>query len=311
MDRPTVTNPDLLQAALKGLQARPKRMNPKWFYDAQGSALFERITTLEAYYPTRVETGILRAEVAALAAHVPAGAALVELGSGASVKTRILLDHLPASGAYVPFDISAEFLRDAAKALRADYPGLAVTPLVGDFLEDPSWPEALAETPKTVFFPGSTIGNLEAGQAVDLMRRVRAWPGVTAFVLGLDMVKDERHLLRAYDDAQGITAAFNLNLLARMNREIGAGFDLDGFAHEARWNAPLARIEMHLVSRRAQRVPVGPTDIPFAEGETIHTESSHKYTRDRLEAMADQAGWVVADVLHDPDRWFGVAVLKP
>ncbi|MEQ8700237.1 MAG: L-histidine N(alpha)-methyltransferase [Bauldia litoralis] len=311
LDRPRASNPDLLEAALEGLAATPKRMSPKWFYDDAGSALFEVITELPEYYPTRTEAGILRDRAGDLAAYAEAGAALVELGSGASVKTRILLDALPQLASYVPLDISAEFLAQAANDLAADYPRLAVTPIVADFMAPIALPEPLAATQKLLFFPGSTIGNLERSEAGDLLARLRDWPNVSAFVLGVDLVKDVDTLVAAYDDAAGVTAAFNMNLLARLNREALADFDRDAFRHEARWNAGESRIEMHLVSRRNQTVRLGGQSFGFSKGESLHTECSHKYTVDGLRKLAADAGWSVAETWTDAEDLFAVAILTP
>ncbi|MCE6960690.1 L-histidine N(alpha)-methyltransferase [Cereibacter sphaeroides] len=307
MDTLVIRNPELLAAALRGLSLPQKRMEPKWFYDAQGSALFERITDLPEYYPTRTEIGILTAEVDRLAAHVPEGAELVELGSGASVKTRLLLDHLTGLSAYVPVDISAEFLARTAGRLSAAYPDLPIHPVVADF----TLPLTLADEghPRVAFFPGSTIGNLDRDGALALMRSVRRWPGVESFIVGIDLIKDEATLVRAYDDAAGVTAAFNLNLLHRMNREIGADFEPDRFAHLARWNAEDARIEMHLVSRDDQTVRIAGRLFRFAAGETIHTENSHKFSRGSFAAMGREAGWNLRDFLTDGKGMFGIAVL--
>jgi len=286
-------------------------MHPKWFYDPAGSALFDRITELPEYYPTRTEHAILRREIGNLASCIPAGAALVELGSGASTKTRILLDALEYLGGYVPIDVSADFLHAVARDLDRTYPNLTVAPLVGDFLGDLALPSVTDELPKVAFFPGSTIGNLEPHEARDLLRRVRQWSGVAAFILGFDLVKDPETLVRAYDDATGVTADFNRNLLHRLNREAGAGFDANAFDHEARWNAQLARIEMHLVSRTAQEISLGDTSISFAEGESIHTENSHKYTREAVDQLAATAGWHVDQFLTDDGCLFAVTVLRP
>jgi len=311
MDKPLVTNRALFADALAGLRAQPKRMHPKWFYDHAGSALFERITELPEYYPTRTELSILRREVETLAACIPEGAALVELGSGASTKTRVLLDALPSLGAYVPIDVSGDFLGDVASDLDRAYPGLRVAPLVGDFLADLDLPPEIRSLPKVAFFPGSTIGNLEPAEAHDLLCRIRSWPEVSAFILGVDLVKDRETLKRAYDDAAGVTAAFNRNLLLRLNREAGGGFDVDTFEHEARWNAELERIEMHLVSRQAQEVTLGGVSIRFADGESIHTENSHKYRPDSVARAAAEAGWAVDAFVTDERRLFGVAILRP
>lgn len=306
-----VLDETLLAEALEGLGASPKTLHPKWFYDSRGSALFERITELPEYYLTRAELSVLRAHAGALAAHVPEGAALIELGSGASTKTRILLDGVAQIAAYVPVDVSEDFLHEVAADIDRAYPALEVAPVTGDFLAPLPLPDSVAERPKAGFFPGSTLGNLEAGEARALLARARAWPGVACFVLGVDLVKDPEVLIRSYDDAEGVTAAFNRNILHRLNRDAGAGFDPDAFAHEARWNEDEARVEMHLVSRTDQQVPLGGETIRFTRGESIHTESSRKYTRDRLEALAEQGGWRLGEFLTDEDDRFGVALLLP
>ncbi|MEI4264072.1 L-histidine N(alpha)-methyltransferase [Roseovarius sp. D0-M9] len=311
MDKPVVTNRALFADALAGLRADPKRMNPKWFYDHAGSALFERITELPEYYPTRTELSILRREVDTLSTCIPEGAALVELGSGASTKTRVLLDAIRGLRAYVPIDVSGDFLRDVASDLDRAYPGLRVAPLVGDFLGDLDLPTEIRSLPKIAFFPGSTIGNLEPAEALNLLRRVRAWPEVSAFILGLDLVKEPGILKRAYDDSAGVTAAFNHNLLLRLNREAGGTFDVDTFGHEARWNAEFERIEMHLVSKKTQEVSLGGFSIQFSKGESIHTENSHKYNQASIARAAAEAGWAVDVFLTDERRLFGVAILRP
>ena len=310
MDGPVIENPALEAAALEGLSRRPKGMSPKWFYDARGSALFEAITEVPEYYPGRTERAILEAQLPAIAAHVPDGAVLVELGSGASVKTRRLLDGLAGLTGYVPIDISERFLMETTRMLRADYPHLDVVPVVADFMAPVTLPD-LGGRPVAGFFPGSTLGNLDPEGATALLARLRAWPDHRALVLGVDLVKAPEVLEAAYDDAGGVTAAFNLNLLARMNREIGTDFDLDGFRHKAVWNGEARRVEMHLESLRAQRVHVSGHEIEFASGETIHTENSHKFTEASLAAMALAAGWEVADLLTDADDLFAVAILTP
>ena len=311
MDKPVVTNRALHTDALAGLRAPVKRMHPKWFYDSAGSRIFEQITELPEYYPTRTEIAILRREIETLTSYVPEGAALIELGSGASTKTHILLGALHKLGAYVPVDVSGDFLLSVAEDLDRSYPSLKVAPLVGDFLAELALPAAADALPKVAFFPGSTIGNLAPSEARELLRRIRGWPGIAGFILGVDLVKSPETLIRAYDDAEGVTAAFNKNLLHRMNRETGADFRVEDFTHEARWNADKSRIEMHLVSRKAQEVCLGQDRFTFAEGESIHTENSHKYTRDAVEEMAAGAGWRVAEFLTDPDRNFAVTVLVP
>ncbi|MEX3007500.1 ergothioneine biosynthesis protein EgtB [Hoeflea sp. TYP-13] len=297
-------------SVLSGLKGERKTIDAKWLYDAAGSALFDRITELDDYYPTRTETGILKNRAASLADYTPAGAALVELGSGSSVKTRLLLDAMPWLSAYVPVDISGEHLDGAAGRLSADYGALDVHPVAADFTGDFALPPALEDSAKLLFFPGSTIGNFEVDESIELMRRLRAIDNVSAFVIGIDLVKDRKTLLRAYDDGEGVTARFNLNLLTRINRELGANFDLAGFRHQACWNETESRIEMHLVSRRRQEVMVAGETIVFKEDETVHTENSHKYTSARFEQLAEKAGWNLAELWTDEKKHFGVAVLN-
>ncbi|GIT89574.1 dimethylhistidine N-methyltransferase [Jannaschia pagri] len=304
------TNTDLVTDALDGLRAPQKWLSPKWFYDDAGSAIFEQITDLPEYYPTRTEAAILRDHAAALAALVPGGGALVELGSGASVKTRTLLDAGSHFGAYVPIDISEGFLLDTAGDLMRRYPDLSIHPVVGDFTGPVDLPDAVAGASKVGFFPGSTIGNLDPEAAIDLLARARAWPDARHFILGADLVKEVPTLVAAYDDAAGVTAAFNRNVLHRLNREAGANFDVAAFAHEARWCDDPARIEMHLVATRAMQVTLGPEVIHFANGESIHTESCRKYTPDTLGQLAEAAGWGLAELLTDEQDRFAVAILQ-
>ncbi|MEM7489340.1 MAG: L-histidine N(alpha)-methyltransferase [Pseudomonadota bacterium] len=301
----------LLAEALEGLSGPRKRLSPKWLYDRRGSELFEAITALPEYYLTRTEAAILSANAARLAALVPPGGALVELGSGASVKTRTLLDAGRHLGAYVPIDISADFLHATADDLRARYPGLAVHPVVGDFTRPVSLPAAVEGRAKAGFFPGSTIGNLAPDDAAGLLAGARAWPGVEAFVLGADMVKDAGELVAAYADAQGVTAAFISNILRRLNDEVHADFDLDGLVYRAIWNAEAAQIEMGLVSRRDQVVGLGGEVIAFAEDETIHVSTSRKYTAGSLSALVGRGGWRIEEMVTDPANRFAVAVLRP
>ena len=277
---------------IAGLGGKPKTLPAKYFYDAEGSRLFEVICGLPDYYLTRAEIALLRDAAPRIARHIRRSAALVEFGSGASVKTRLLLDAAPQLGAYVPIDISETALSQAAAALAADYPALAVVPIAADFTRLPALPDAIRSRPVVGFFPGSTIGNFIPDEAVSLMRRARALLGGGAsFLVGADLVKPAETLLRAYDDAQGVTAAFNKNLLARINRELDGDFDLDSFRHAAVWNAADSRVEMHLVSVRDQLVHVGGEKIGFAQGESIHTENSYKYTPDLFAGIAARAGW--------------------
>ncbi|MFO7758492.1 MAG: L-histidine N(alpha)-methyltransferase [Roseovarius sp.] len=303
-----ITNHALYTDARDGLTQTPKGLSPKWFYDARGSEIFEEITQVPEYYPGRTERAVIETHLPRIAAHVPDGAALVELGSGASVKTRLLLDGLTQLSGYVPIDISEQFLHETAADLAVDYPSLDVAPVVADFMQQVTLPD-LGGHPVVGFFPGSTIGNLDPEAAVALLSRLGDWPDHAALILGVDLVKAPDTLVAAYDDAQGVTARFNLNLLTRLNREADAEFDLDTFRHKAVWNAADSRIEMHLESLRDQNVRLGDQVVSFAAGETIHTENSHKYTVEGLSQMAARAGWQVAEVLTDDEALFSVTIL--
>ena len=299
------------QDVLDGLSRPQKRLPSKWLYDEEGSRLFEAITELPEYYPTRTERAILEHVAPEIAAEISPGAALVEFGSGASVKTRLVLDAAPQIAVYVPVDISLEQLEESAAELRRAYPALTVAPLAGDFTQGLKLPAAAESRPRTGFFPGSTIGNFEAVEAVRFLSTASTLLGEGAYLLiGADLVKDPQVLIDAYDDAQGVTAAFNKNLLARINRELDGGFDLDAFAHEARWNGAQSRIEMHLRSLKPQTVRVGSNEFEFEEGETIHTENSHKFTRDGFASLAEEAGWRQDRVWTDERALFAVVLLK-
>lgn len=294
-------------AVCQGL-ARPQKTLPcRYFYDAAGSELFEQITELPEYYPTRTEAGILAAHAAEMAAGVPEGSVLVELGSGSSVKTEILLRELPGLAAYVPLDVSPSALDGAKRRLASRFPALDVHPIVGDFWHPVQFPAHLAGRAKTGFFPGSTIGNLTPVEAVRLLSVVRSSLGRgSRLIIGVDLRKDEGVLVRAYDDAAGVTAAFNLNLLARINRELGGTFDLDAFRHRALYNRRDGRIEMHLVSTRDQGASVCGRAFRFAADETIHTENSYKYSLEQFRDLAGSAGWTAGRVWTDAERLFSV-----
>jgi len=279
---------------IAGLSQSPKVASPKWFYDARGSDLFEDITRLPEYYPTRQEAALLRTVAPKWADLFGPDAVLVEFGSGASEKTRIVLDAAPGLAAYVPIDISADALNGAVERISEGYPDLKVVPLVGDFLHMPPLPEGIGSGRRIGFFPGSTIGNLERDEAIAFLKSARSLLDKDAlFILGVDLVKEPEALIAAYDDAAGVTAAFNRNLLVRANSELEADFDVDAFAHEARWNAEAQRMEMHLVATRDMEVTIGGTRVSFVEGETIHTESSRKFTEDTVRELATAAGWTV------------------
>jgi len=295
-----------------GLRRRPRSLSPKWFYDAEGSRLFEAITRLPEYYPTRQEAALLAASAEDLAGAIPSGAVLVEFGSGASEKTRILLDALGNRlAAYAPVDISASALNGAVDRIRAAYPELTVAPVQGDFLHLRDLGAQLPPGPRVGFFPGSTIGNLSEEEAIAFLADARALLGAgSRFILGVDLVKAEAVLLAAYDDAQGVTAAFNLNLLARANRELGAGFDLDAFRHRAVWNSAQSRIEMHLVATSRTSAVVGGETFRFEVGEGVHTENSRKFTEASTRLMAEAAGWTVSAFLPGPEPAVALALLS-
>ncbi|MGJ4968347.1 MULTISPECIES: L-histidine N(alpha)-methyltransferase [unclassified Bradyrhizobium] len=295
--------------AVAGLAQQPKQLSPKYFYDAAGSDLFEQITRLPEYYPTRTELGILRDRGAEIAAVIPDDAALVEFGAGATTKVRLLLESCRFA-AYVPVDISGEFLTAQADSLRRDFPQLAVHPVVADFTTAFKLPGAIEGKPKVGFFPGSTIGNFEPHEACRFLRSAREILGTGArMIVGVDLEKDERVLHAAYNDAAGVTARFNLNLLLRINRELGGNFDLSAFVHRAIYNREQHRIEMHLVARKPQTVRLLGTTISFRAGESIHTENSYKYSIARFGALARGSGWKVQTVWTDAEKMFSVQAL--
>jgi dimethylhistidine N-methyltransferase len=296
---------------IAGLTARPKRLPPKYFYDEAGSRLFEEITALPEYYPTRCELSILRARAADIAALLPPKTALIEFGSGSSKKVRLILDAAPAVEAYVPVDISAEWLSEEAARLRRDYPRLAVLPVATDFTQGFRLPQSISGLARAGFFPGSTIGNFETHQACAFLQHAARILGQDAFlIVGIDLVKDAKTLTAAYNDAAGVTARFNLNLLTRINRELGADFDLSKFCHQAFYNRERQRIEMHVASRVRQEVEVCGRTIEFRAGETIHTENSYKYTVESFGALARGCGWIPVTAWSDPDGYFSVQALR-
>ena len=285
------TDPHFRADVLAGLARRPRAIPARWFYDHRGSELFEAITALPEYYPTRTEAAILGRIGPDLAALTGEGRAVVEFGSGSSAKTPLLLRAV-APAAYVPIDISGAFLRESARLLGARFPDLPVLPVEADFTRPFALPDAIEGMARLGFFPGSTIGNLAPAEAVDLLRAMRATLGQGAqLLIGMDRVKDPATLVAAYDDAAGVTAAFNLNLLARVNRELAGTIPLDAFAHEARWNDAAARIEMHLVATGDIAFTVAGERFAMAAGETIHTENSHKYGPRDARLLLRAGGW--------------------
>ena len=305
--RGAVITPDFARELIAGLQQRPKSVSPKFFYDATGSALFEQICELPEYYPTRTEIGILTTHAQAIARCIGPRAEIVEFGAGSLRKLRLLLDALDTPLRYTPIDISGEHLLDAAATLRRERPQLDVLPVVADFsgtLSLPSAPERAAS--RVGFFPGSSIGNFAPDEALRLLQRMATWLAGGGLLIGVDLVKDPAELHAAYNDAAGVTAAFNLNLLARANRELGADFELARFAHYAFYNPLVRRIEMHLVSRGAQTVRVAGEHFEFTDGESLHTENSYKYTVDGFRALAREAGFTPEAVWCDAAQRFAV-----
>lgn len=307
---PDVVESDFEHDVVTGLSERPKRLSPKYFYDELGAQLFEEITRLPEYYPTRCELSILERHAAEMAKLIPADAALIEFGSGSTRKARMLLDATPAITAYVPVDISSEMLQQEAAELRQDYPRLTVLPVEADFTKPFHLPRGIASHQRVGFFPGSTIGNFEPHAAAAFLRHAASMLGAgSTLIIGFDLVKDVRVLNAAYNDAAGVTARFNLNLLTRINRELGGNFDLDAFCHQAFYNTERRRIEMHLASRKRQKVRVAGRAFEFRAGDTIHTENSYKYTPESFGAMARGSGWTPAASWTDAQGHFMVQAL--
>lgn len=289
-----------------GLAQPQKTLPSKFFYDERGSRLFDAITRLPEYYLTRTEVGIMRRYIDEMVARIGPRCLLIEYGSGSSEKTRILLDHLADPAGYVPIDISREHLLQSAEALRAAYPGLRVLPVVADYTADFALPEVEDARP-VVYFPGSTVGNFTPEEAVDFLRHVAEVVGPGGgLLIGVDLRKDPAVIEAAYNDAQGVTAAFNKNILRHINRVLGGTFDLDGFAHRAFFNEEQGRIEMHLESLAEQHVRVGPHAVAFEPGETILTEYSYKYRLEDFAAIAARAGFAVEQVWTDDQQYFSI-----
>ena len=310
--RPGAADWLLVEEVLAGLRGTPKRLSPAYLYDQRGSQLFDAICDLPEYYLTRTETGILARHAAEMAACIGEGALLLEPGSGSSRKTRLLLDASPDLAAYVPVDISRSHLLESARALQAAYPRLEVLPVCADFTQGFTLPAARrAPSRVAVFFPGSTLGNFDAPEAIRLLGLMRRAAGTGGGLLvGIDLAKDPSILERAYNDAAGVTAAFNMNLLVRLNRELGADFDIGCFRHEAVWVPAASRIEMHLVSGCRQTVHVAGERVEFAAGERLVTEHCHKYDADSFASQARAAGWTPRRSWTDPQGYFSVQYLE-
>jgi L-histidine N-alpha-methyltransferase len=305
------TRDEFAEAVLQGLARKPRSLPCRFFYDARGSELFEQITQLEEYYPTRVETALLADHGAEIAAEMGDANMLVEFGSGSSRKTSLLLAALSAVDTYIPIDVSEEFLAEAASWLEERHDGLAVRPLVADFTSVAALPLTARRRRKLGFFSGSTIGNLSHDEArAFLAHAARLLGKHSAFLVGVDLKKDPAILIPAYNDARGVTAAFNLNLLHRMKRELGADIDVDGFVHDAVYDEAHGRMEMYLVSRKRQLVRVRGRSFRFADDERIHTENSHKYSVTEFQALAESAGWQPARAWTDSKCLFSLHLLR-
>ena len=302
-----ITDTDCFRAdVLDGLSRPQKRLPAKYFYDAEGSRLFDRITELDEYYPTRTELGIMRQHAGEMAERCGPRCLLVELGAGSLTKARLLLDRLDRPAGFVPVDVSGDHLHAAARELRGDYPDLEVRPVCADFTSDFPVP-ARAAARKVVYFPGSTLGNFDPAEADARLRKVGRLVGPGGgMLLGVDLRKDQGVLEAAYNDALGVTAAFNRNLLVRINRELGADFDPAAFRHRAFYNRLRSRIEMHLVSLTDQRVNLDDDAIRFRRGESIHTENSHKYDLGELARHAAACGFRTDATWTDPQGYFAV-----
>lgn len=300
------TESDFAQEAIDGLLATPKKIAPKFFYDETGSRLFDAICRTEEYYPTRTESSIIKDNVDDIARHIGRGCLLVEPGSGNSAKVRELLEAVKPHS-YLPMDISKLFLRKEAEKLAAEFPWLNVHAVCSDFtvsMDIPFYPEGVH---RVAFFPGSSIGNFEPSEATNFLRKIRGMVGQEGgLLIGVDLKKESILLNAAYNDAKGVTAKFNMNLLVRMNRELGANFDTNSFKHHAFYNALAGRIEMHLVSTKDQTVQISDNSIEFGRGETIHTENSYKYTVPEFQVVAEAAGFKLKTVWTDENNWFSL-----
>ncbi len=295
---------------LRGLAQPAPAVPARWLYDRRGSELFDDITRLAAYYPTRTETALLERIMPDIAARVPKGSAVVEFGAGSATKTPILLEAIHPA-VYAPVDISGDYLNESASSLQRDFPDLAVIPVVADFARPFDLPDAIAAMPKLGFFPGSTIGNFVPRSATDMLRQFRQLLGVGAqLLIGMDRVKPLERLVAAYDDDEGVTAAFNLNLLERINRELGSDISVDAFRHEARWNDILSRIEMHLVATRDVDFAIDGHSFHFSAGSSIHTENSHKYGPRGARMQLLAGGWTPIAEWTDDARDFSIVLAE-
>jgi dimethylhistidine N-methyltransferase len=307
---PGTPDPQFRKDVLAGLSAPIPSIPARWLYDRRGSELFDEITQLPSYYPTKTETGLLGKVMPELATRIPAGMAVVEFGAGSATKTPVLLGAIEPA-AYVPVDISGEYLEWSASELRKRFPGLPIHPVAADFARPFNLPPEIARLPKLGFFPGSTIGNFVPRSATDLLRHFRELLGTGALLLiGMDRVKPIDRLIAAYDEPEGTTARFNLNLLERINRELGGNIPVDAFRHEARWNDILSRIEMHLVATRDVEFTIAGQPFAFSAGTSIHTENSHKYGRRGARLLLLAGGWTPIAEWEDGGEDFSIVLAE-
>lgn len=311
MESTSLTNTRMRDEVLQGLSSSYKTLPCKYLYDEEGSELFDRICELEEYYPTRTELKIMRDNIPEILRFIPQNSLLIELGSGSSLKTRMLLDNHPNLAGYVPVDISEEFLLDTAEKLRIRYPEIPIIPMVADYTHPFKITDLdIQHDHVIVYFPGSTIGNFLPEQAVTFLRQISSiCENDGGLLIGVDLKKDPKILEKAYNDNQGVTAAFNMNILTRLNRELDANFDTDAFRHEAVYNQAFGRVEMHLISLQEQDIKVGDDIIHLRKGESIHTENSYKYDISRFNKMAENAGFTLQNVWTDENNYFGVLYL--
>ena len=307
---PGIPDPQFRADVLAGLSAAIPAIPARWLYDRRGSELFDQITHLPSYYPTKTETALLQQIMPELACRIATGMAVVEFGAGSATKTPLLLEAI-APAAYVPVDISGDYLDASAAVVRKRFPDLPISPVTADFARSFELPNEVADLPKLGFFPGSTIGNFVPRSATDLLRHFRKLLGTGALLLiGMDRVKPIDRLIAAYDEPEGITAEFNLNLLERINRELGADVPVDAFRHEARWNDMLSRIEMHLVATRDVQFTVAGQPFSFISGESIHTENSHKYPRRGARLLLLAGGWTPIAEWEDSAEDFSIVLAQ-
>ena len=307
---PATADPQFREDVLAGLSAAIPAVPARWLYDRAGSELFDEITRLASYYPTKTETALLKRIMPELARAIPDGMTVVEFGAGSATKTPLLLEAI-APAAYVPVDISGDYLEASADELRRRFADLPVYPVIADFARPFELPEEVSNLPKLGFFPGSTIGNFVPRSATDLLRHFRELLGTGALLLiGMDRVKPVERLLAAYDEPEGVTARFNLNLLERINRELGGDIPVDAFRHDARWNDILSRIEMHLVPIRDVSFTISGQGFAFASGQSIHTENSHKYGRRGARVLLLAGGWTPIAEWEDENEDFSIVLAQ-